>query len=82
VTTTPGSDPVDELSKSSAEEMRERLAAAFEDVRTANELYRAKVEARNRLIFEAVDVVGLTHRDTARHAGITKSRLEKVLAGW
>jgi hypothetical protein len=82
VTTTPASGPVDEQTKSSVEAMRERLIAAGEDVRTALELYRAKVEARNRLIFEAVDGVGLSHRDTAKHAGITHQRLEKVLAGW
>lgn len=70
-----------EGAESAKDHMRRRLAAAGEQVRTALELYRAAVEARNRLVFEAVDAVGLSHRDAARHAGISNQRLERVLAG-
>jgi hypothetical protein len=62
--------------------MRRRLSAAAEHVRTTNELWRTAVEARNRLIFEAIDVAGLSIRDAARHAGISPQRLERVLSGW
>lgn len=61
--------------------MRDRLQAAAEHVRTADQLYRAAIRSRNELIFEAIDRVGLSHRDCARAAGITCPRLEAILAG-
>jgi hypothetical protein len=64
-----------------AEAMRERLRVAGEDVRTAQELARAKVDVRTALIFEAIDHVGLSHRDAARACGISVQRLENLLAG-
>jgi DNA-directed RNA polymerase specialized sigma24 family protein len=52
-------------------------SARVEEIRA--ELAQAMTE-RDTLVFEAVDVFGLSHRKAARALGLTRSRLEGILA--
>lgn len=61
--------------------MPERLKAAAREVADAQTALRLALRRRDRIVVEAIDEEGLSHREVGKLAGVTGPRITAILAG-
>lgn len=64
-----------------AEEVRIRLQKAAAEARDAGDAYRLKLEARDRIVVEALDVHDMSQLAVAEAIGVKKGRISAILVG-
>jgi DNA-directed RNA polymerase specialized sigma24 family protein len=61
------------------EDMEARLGAAERELRHRRDLVELAQTTRDRLVIEAIDVLGMSRADVARALGVSESAVRKAL---